>query len=60
MDRHQPDPGHPQVGRGIGIAIVQIIQLLDDPVDIADPIPIAIVEGIISFWLVHFLQKVKP
>lgn len=23
-------------------------------------IPIAIVEGIISFWLVHFLQKVKP
>ncbi|OQZ00657.1 MAG: hypothetical protein B6D35_05775 [Candidatus Brocadia sp. UTAMX2] len=23
-------------------------------------IPIAIVEGIVSFWLVHFLQKVKP
>src|SRR3990170_3025977 len=23
-------------------------------------IPIAIVEGIISFWLVHFLQKAKP
>lgn len=23
-------------------------------------IPIAIVEGVISFWLVHFLQKVKP
>lgn len=23
-------------------------------------IPVAIVEGIISFWLVHFLQKVKP
>lgn len=23
-------------------------------------IPIAIVEGIISFWLVHFLQKVEP
>ena len=23
-------------------------------------IPIAIVEGIISFWLIHFLQKVKP
>ncbi|WKZ20199.1 MAG: cobalt transporter CbiM [Candidatus Jettenia sp. CY-1] len=23
-------------------------------------IPIAIVEGIMSFWLVHFLQKVKP
>ena len=23
-------------------------------------IPIAIVEGIISFWLVHFLQKIKP
>lgn len=23
-------------------------------------IPIAFVEGIISFWLVHFLQKVKP
>ena len=25
-----------------------------------DHIPIAIVEGIISFWLIHFLQKVKP
>ncbi|MDN3510913.1 MAG: cobalt transporter CbiM [Candidatus Jettenia sp.] len=23
-------------------------------------IPIAIVEGIMSFWLIHFLQKVKP
>lgn len=23
-------------------------------------IPIAIIEGVISFWLVHFLQKVKP
>ena len=23
-------------------------------------VPIAIVEGILSFWLVHFLQKVKP
>lgn len=23
-------------------------------------IPVAFVEGIISFWLVHFLQKVKP
>ncbi len=23
-------------------------------------IPVALVEGIISFWLVHFLQKVKP
>ncbi len=23
-------------------------------------VPVAIVEGIISFWLVHFLQRVKP
>ncbi len=23
-------------------------------------IPVALVEGIISFWLIHFLQKVKP
>lgn len=23
-------------------------------------IPVALVEGVISFWLVHFLQKVKP
>ena len=44
VDRHQPDAGHTQVGVRLRVAVVQVIQLFCDPIEVTDPIAVAVVE----------------
>ncbi len=43
-DRHQPDARRPQVGGGRRVSIVDVIKLLDEPVEVADAVTIAVGE----------------
>ena len=44
-DRHEPDAGHPQVVRRRGIAVVQIIQPLNEAVDVAHAVAVAVLKA---------------
>jgi hypothetical protein len=44
-NRHQPDTTDPQVGGGVGVTIVEVIEHLDDPTEVADAIAVTVLEG---------------
>ena len=44
IDQHQPDTRNTQVDSGVWVAIVEIVQFLDDAFQVADPITVAVVE----------------
>ena len=41
---HQPNAGHAEIGVGGGVAVVQIIQFLNETFDVADAITVAVVK----------------
>ncbi|OQA18573.1 MAG: hypothetical protein BWY63_01998 [Chloroflexi bacterium ADurb.Bin360] len=45
MDGHKPDTGDPQVVIGGGVAVVEIVELLYKPLQVAHTVAIAIVEA---------------
>jgi hypothetical protein len=42
-DRHEPDTGDAQVIDGLGRAIIEIVQFLDQPVNVADAVVVAVI-----------------
>ena len=45
VDGHQPDPCDAQVGCSAWIAIIQVIQLFDQTIEIANTILVAVIES---------------
>ena len=45
MNGHEPQGSHTEIGRGAGVAIVQIIQFGCDAVEVADTITVRVVKA---------------
>ena len=43
-DRHQPNPADPKVSVGVGITIIEIVELFNDSAEVTNAIPIAILK----------------
>jgi hypothetical protein len=45
VDRHQPERIDAEVARGSGVAVVEVIQFLDDAIEVANAITIAVIKA---------------
>jgi hypothetical protein len=44
-DRHQPQRVHTEVGRGVGVAVVEVVELGGQTPEVTDPVPVGILEA---------------
>ena len=45
IDGHEPDPGDSEIVGGHGVAVVEVVELLRQPLEVADPVSVTVVEA---------------